>query len=244
MFCISCGSALPDNALFCPVCGTKVTGEAKPKASHLRTMRCTSCGSNNLKKMPSGGYRCEHCGTEFYTDGKDTGGDAEAQEAKVAVLLSEAAAYAEKKDYQNEVQTLAKAMELAPEDNLVLLMLGRAYSRLGLCEKALEYYRKAEELYPDDPIVYVNIGSALFRLGHYAEAKEQYEKGIALIESDPMSACAEDTAVAYGSYALCIGKLGDKRSAKKYLSIAKEKGYDRESIDTICKQLHLNRYMI
>ena len=39
-------------------------------------------------------------------------------------------------------------------------------------------------------------------------------------------------------------KLGDKKNAKKYLSIAKEKGYSKDSIDTICRELHLFRFLI
>ena len=135
-------------------------------------------------------------------------------------------------------------MELAPENDFVLLRLGRAYWRLGSIEKALEYYHMAEELYPNDPTVYTNIGSAYFKLGHYAEANAQYEKAVAIIASDPMSACAEDIAVAYGNYAYCLGKLGDMKNAKKYLSIAKEKGYSKDSIDTICRELHLFRFLI
>ena len=91
---------------------------------------------------------------------------------------------------------------------------------------------------------YTNIGSAYFKLGHYAEANAQYEKAVAIIASDPMSACAEDIAVAYGNYAYCLGKLGDMKNAKKYLSIAKEKGYSKDSIDTICRELHLFRFLI
>ena len=244
MYCKSCGAALPDNAAFCPACGAKVTETGKPEKSPLRSLRCTSCGSGNLKRIHPGEYRCEHWGTVFYTDGQDIGADREALDAKVAVLLSEASAFADKKDYHNEIQTLSKAMELAPENDFVLLRLGRAYWRLGSIEKALEYYHMAEELYPNDPTVYTNIGSAYFKLGHYAEANAQYEKAVAIIASDPMSACAEDIAVAYGNYAYCLGKLGDMKNAKKYLSIAKEKGYSKDSIDTICRELHLFRFLI
>ena len=244
MYCMFCGTLLPDKALFCPACGAKLTGETKREESELRPVRCTSCGSGELKKVRAGEYRCTHCGTLFYTDGRRPGEEDEARDVKVAVLLSEAQAHAEKGDYQNELRTLAKAMELDPENDTVLLRLGRAYWRLGSVDKTLEYFRRAEELYPGDPVVYVNIGSAFLKLGQYAEAKEQYERGIAIIEADPRSACAEDTAIAYGNYALCVGRLGDKKSAKKYLSLAKEKGYSRESIDTICRQLHLNRYGI
>lgn len=244
MFCISCGSALPENATFCPVCGKKVTWEAKQEDSKLHQIRCSYCGSSNVIKTRAGEYRCEHCGTKFFTEGQKSGEEEEARDADVAVLVSEAQAYADKKDYRNELLTLAKAMKLDPENNTVLLRLGRAYWRLNLPDKALEYYRIAEELYPDDPIVYSNIGAAYIRLGHYAEAKVQYEKGMSIIESNPMSACADDIAITYGNYALCIGMLGDKKGAKEYLSIAKEKGYSQESINSVCRQLHLNRFTI
>ena len=59
-----------------------------------------------------------------------------------------------------------------------------------------------------------------------------------------MSACAEDIAITYGNYALCIGKLGDKDGAKEYLTLAKEKGYSKDSINSVCKQVHLNRFTI
>ncbi len=244
MFCVSCGAVLPEHAAFCPGCGAKVAGEGKPEKSHLHSMKCTSCGSSDLKRVYRGKYRCEHCGTILYTDEQNTGEDQEAAAAQAAVLLSEASAFAEKKDYQNELQTLIKAVKLAPEDDTVLLRLGRAYWRLGSLEKAMEYYRIAEDLYPNDPSVYNNIGSNYFKSGHYAQAKEQYEKAVAIIVSDPLSASAEDTAVTYGNYAYCLGKLGDRKNAKKYLSIAKEKGYSKDSIDTICRDLHLFRFLL
>ena len=207
-------------------------------------MICISCGSSNFKKIRRGEYQCEYCGAMLCTDGQKPGEDHEAADAETAVLLSEAQAFAERKDYREELKTLAKAMALSPKNNTVLLRLGRAYWRLDLPDKALEYYRKAEELYPDDPIVYVNIASAFMKQGHYEEAKAQCEKGIAIIESDPMSASADDIAIAYGNYALCLGRLGDKEGAKKYLSVAKKKGYSKESVNTICRQLHLNRFQI
>ena len=244
MFCRFCGAALSDDAAFCHSCGAKVSGGEGSEKGLLRSMRCTACGSGSLKRIRAGEYRCEHCGTMFHTDAQSSGENHEAVDAKVSILLSEASACAEKKDYHHELQALTEAMALSPEDNTVLLRLGRAHWRLGSLEKAMEIYRAAEALYPDDPTVYINIGSVFFKSGHFAEANAQYEKAIAIIASNPMSACAEDIAVAYGNYAYCLGKLGDKKNAKKYLSLAKEKGYSKESINTICKDLHLNRFLI
>ena len=244
MFCMSCGAALPDGAAFCPACGAKLTPEADPAAPRLHALRCTACGSGSLRKLRRGEYRCEHCGVSFYADGQDPGSDLEARDADLAVLLSEAAAFAEKKDYKGELRTLVKALEIAPEDNTVLLRLGRAYWRLGSNEKALEYYRAAEKLYPEDPVVYINIGSVYFKLGQYTQAKAQYEKAVEMLRSDPTSACSEDIGIAFGNYAFCLGKLGDRKNAKKYLSLAKENGYSKASIDTICRELHLLRFLI
>lgn len=244
MYCIFCGAALPENAAFCHACGAEVTGGGEPEKVHLYSMRCSACGSGALKKIHIGEYRCEHCGTVLYTREQHSAADQEALDAKVAVLLSEAAAFEEKKDYDSQLQTLIKAAELAPENNTVLLRLGRAYWQIGSFEKAMEYYRIAEALYPNDPTVYNNIGSTFFKSGRYAEAYEQYKKAIAIVDSDSLSACAEDIAVFYGNYAYSLGKLGDKKNAKKYLSIAKEKGYSKESINRICEDLHLLRILI
>lgn len=223
MYCMSCGAALPENSAFCYACGAAVTDGKEPKKAHLYSMSCSACGSGDHRKIRFGEYRCEHCGTVLHTGEQNSAVDQEAADAKVAVLLSEASAFEEQKDYKSQLQTLIKAVELAPENNTVLLRLGRAYWQLGPFEKAMEYYRIAEEMYPNDPTVYNNNGSTFFKSGRYAEAYAQYEKAIAIIDADPLSACAEDIAVFYGNYAYSLGKLGDKKNAKKYLSIAKKK---------------------
>ncbi len=247
MFCISCGKMLPDNALFCPACGTRV-GQTSPSVppqadvSPLLTLKCTSCGSSNLKRLRAGEYRCEHCGTSFFS--KEQSDREEDSDARLVSLLDKAEAYAEKGELQSEHKALATAYSLAPENNDVLLRYGRSYIKLGFPQKAMEYFRKAEALFPEDPVVYVNIGTALLKEGHFAEAKQQYEKGLSIIEADPSSASVGDAAVAYGNYALCVGRLGDRKTARKYLSIAKEKGYRSASIDWICRELHIPRFLI
>ena len=100
MFCIHCGSALPEDAAFCPVCGKKVMGKAEPESLRMYPGKCTSCGGTVLKKIRAGEYQCEYCGMMLFFDEQNDGEDQEAIDAKVALLLSEASAYAKKKDYQ------------------------------------------------------------------------------------------------------------------------------------------------
>ena len=232
---------------FCSACGTRVEQKSPsvhPQAdeSSLFTLKCTSCGSNRLKRLRAGEYLCEHCGTSFFT--KEQRDWEEDSDTTLVALLDKAESYAEKDELQSEHNALATAYSVAPENKDVLLRYGRSYIKLGFPQKAMEYFRKAEALFPNDPIVYGNIGTALLKQGHFAEAKQQYEKCLSIIEEDPSSASVGDVAVSYGNYALCVGRLGDKKSARKYLSIAKEKGYRSASIDWICKELHIPRFLI
>ena len=244
MFCKKCGYVLSETDEFCPVCGTKIDSEKPLNAPVLHPWQCVSCGSNDIRELKAGVFQCAHCNTMFSMEERAEQNDETSEETEVALLLAEAERYAGKTDIRKEIQTLLKALAIDPENNDVLLRLGRAYWKVDLTEKALEYYRKAEALYPEDPIVYSNIAAAYLKQRKNSEAKEQYEKSIAMIEADPFSAVPSDIAVVYGNYALCLGRLGDRKNARKYLSIAKAKGYSPESIRTICQELNLNRFLL
>jgi len=217
-------------------------GEDQPEKESRSERRilpaaCTSCGSSSLIKVRDGEYICEYCGGRFFVDEPDR--DEEEADADLAGIFEKADEYERRDDYKNELRTLAKGLDIAPDNCTLMLKVGRAYWRLGFIKKAEEYYRKAEELDPDDPIVYVNFGALYLSQEQYKLAKPLFEKGIAIIEADPLSASPGDTAVTYGNYALCIGKLGDREGAKHYLEIAREKGYSRSSADNVKKKLRL-----
>ncbi len=244
MFCIYCGTRLPDNAAFCPACGAKVAvvkvaEKTRPSGAGLRAAVCAACGSGNLRRIAKGEYLCEHCGSRFYTEEPDDVMSPEEKQAKLLVLFSEANSHAGKGDYQEELRTLSKGLELLPQDCTLLLKLGRACSRLGLIQEALEYYRQAEQANPDDPIVYVNQAVIYLNQDMPAEARPLLEKALAMIDADPLSASAGDVAVTCGNYALCIGKLGDLAGARKYLRMAKAKGYSSSSVDYVCRTLKI-----
>ena len=245
MFCIHCGNRLPDGAAFCPACGARTGEEGQSEKNRTpetaeQDLVCTACGSHRLKRIRRGQYLCEYCGSRIYTEEADTGKSDEARDAELMALFTEAAAYEEKDDIRTELQVLARGLAIAPDNGTLMLKLGRAYWRLGDLPKAREYYQRAGELNPEDPIVFINIGTLYLTQGQYAQARPQYERGLAIMEADPLSATANDIAVAYGNYALCLGELGDKSRAKEYLKIAKEKGYSQESINNICARLRLN----
>ncbi len=235
MFCMHCGTALPEGAAFCPACGaeTGIPGSTPP-------VICASCGSRALKRVRKGEYVCEFCGSRSYGSGEGEPKSPEAAEAELAALFAEASEYEQRDDIPAELRILVKGLDFAPENCSLLLKLGRAYWRLGQNRKALEYYRKAEQADPADPIVCVNTGNVWLVQGKYAKAKALYEKGLAIIEADPLSASPNDVAVSYGNYGNCLGKMGDLKGARKYLAVAKAKGYDPQSLANVCRQLGID----
>ncbi|MBQ6360280.1 MAG: zinc ribbon domain-containing protein [Lachnospiraceae bacterium] len=242
MFCIYCGTRIPDDAVFCPVCGAKAAvikaGEKKKPAEMLAVV-CASCGSGQLKRIGRGEYLCEHCGSRFFAQEPENFTDSEKEKAELLALFAEAEKHADKGDYRAELIALSKGLKLAPEDGTLLLKLGRACMRLGFIQEAMEYYRKAEEVCPDDPIVYVNQAVLYQKQDMAAEARPLLEKALAMIEADPMSATAADVAVTFSNYALCIGTLGDTAEATKYLTMAKKKGCSDQTIEYVCKALKI-----
>lgn len=249
MFCIRCGRELPENAVFCPACGNKVTGNVfsvqnQPMKTIIHTGVCSACGSNQLKELRPGVVLCEHCGTKSYTDGRNAPEDSAITDAMVTVLLKEAEEYSANNDLKNELLSLSKALPLAPENYTVLYRLGRCYNRLDFPDKALEYFRKADALYPNDPDVTVMLGTVHMDKGKTAEAKPYYEKALSMIEENLIPAGSSEAAIAYLSYGLCLGRLGDKDSARKYFSLAKKTGYSQLGIENYCNELGLNPDMI
>ena len=235
MFCIKCGAALPNGADFCPKCGTRTgASDRTPPES------CTACGSRALKRVRRGEYLCEHCGSRYYVNGEEGIESEEEAEARLMALFVEASEYEARDDIPAELQILLKGLDIAPQNIDLLLKLGRSYWRLGQNRKAMEYFERAEASDPGNPVISIGVGSVYLTQGLYAEAKSLYEKGLSIMEADPLSATANDIAVSYGNYGYCLGKLGDRKGAKKYLSIAKKKGYNPESLANVCRQLGLN----
>lgn len=80
-----------------------------------------------------------------------------------------------------------KALELEPEQPLVLNYLGYSWVEQGAnLEKALDMIERAVELRPNDPYIIDSLGWALYQTGDYEGAVVNLEKSVELLSSDPV----------------------------------------------------------
>jgi tetratricopeptide (TPR) repeat protein len=95
--------------------------------------------------------------------------------------------YERSKQWPKAEADFKKALELNPDQPLVLNYLGYSWVDQGLnLEEAFKMLRRAVELRPNDGYVVDSLGWAHFKLGQYAEAAETLEKAIDLKPADPV----------------------------------------------------------
>jgi tetratricopeptide (TPR) repeat protein len=81
---------------------------------------------------------------------------------------------------------LRRALELEPDQPLVLNYLGYSWIDQGLhLDKALHMVERAVALRPNDGFIVDSLGWAYYRLGNYNKATENLEKAIELVPEDP-----------------------------------------------------------
>jgi Flp pilus assembly protein TadD len=95
--------------------------------------------------------------------------------------------YERSKQWPKAEADFKKALELYPEQPLVLNYLGYSWVDQGLnLEEAFKMLRRAVELRPDDGYIVDSLGWAHFKLGQYPEAARTLEKAINLKPADPV----------------------------------------------------------
>ena len=95
--------------------------------------------------------------------------------------------YERSKQWPKAEADFKKALELNPDQPLVLNYLGYSWVDQGLnLEEAFKMLRRAVELRPNDGYIVDSLGWAHFKLGQYAEATETLEKAINLKPADPV----------------------------------------------------------
>jgi tetratricopeptide (TPR) repeat protein len=88
--------------------------------------------------------------------------------------------------WQRAEQDLKHALELKPEQPLVLNYLGYSWIDRGEnLDQGVKMIEKAVELRPEDGYIVDSLGWAHYRMGDYAGAVEYLEKAIELVPQDP-----------------------------------------------------------
>ena len=112
-----------------------------------------------------------------------------------------------KKDINQALNFLDKAIILNPKNPEIYLVKGDAYMENNDGTNAIFNYKKAEELDPKSPKAKLRIGQLRFRTKNYQEAQEYYKEAL-LIDST--------YAPAYLELGVTFAKAGQNEVAKKY----------------------------
>ena len=94
--------------------------------------------------------------------------------------LALANAYNGRQDYQNTIQELKKAIELAPTFSPAYNSLGYAYRPVGDYAEAEKAFKKYIELVPNDPNPYDSYAELLMKTGRFDESIVQYRKALSI----------------------------------------------------------------
>jgi len=95
-------------------------------------------------------------------------------------------AYERAKVWNKAEPDFKKALDLYPEQPLVLNYLGYSWVDQGVhLDEAFKMLRRAVELQPEDGYIVDSLGWAHYRLGHYDEAVKFLERAIELKPGDP-----------------------------------------------------------
>jgi tetratricopeptide (TPR) repeat protein len=96
-------------------------------------------------------------------------------------------AYERVKAWDKAEADFRKALELSPEQPLVLNYLGYSLVDMGRnLEEAMGMIRKAVELRSNDGYIVDSLGWAYYRLGRYEEAVTELERAVSLRADDPV----------------------------------------------------------
>jgi tetratricopeptide (TPR) repeat protein len=88
-------------------------------------------------------------------------------------------------DYERALEEYSRALEMQPEDRVLVANRGVALLRLGRHDEALQGLNRSLQLRPDDPDTLMNKGIVLRNLGHYDEALQAYDRALKLRPDHP-----------------------------------------------------------
>ena len=87
---------------------------------------------------------------------------------------------AKKKNYIQAKQLLNEAIDMEPNNVIILNNLGTACRELGELKNAIDYYKKAIQIEPNNANAHYNLGASCYDLKQLKEAKSYLQKAIEL----------------------------------------------------------------
>ena len=138
-------------------------------------------------------------------------------------------AYERTKQWPKAEADFKKALELSPDQPLVLNYLGYSWVDMGRnLEEAMAMIQKAVELRPNDGYIVDSLGWAHYRLGQYDKAVEELERAIGLKPDDPV--INDHLGDAYW-------KTGRKLEAQFQWRHARDFGAEGEALELILRKI-------
>ena len=131
-------------------------------------------------------------GNEQFTAAAKVYGEAIGRIGKVeprhwSLFYARGIAYERSRQWKLAEQDFLKALELRPEQPLVLNYLGYSWADQGIkLDEALAMIERAVVLRPSDGYIVDSLGWILYRTGRYREAVEHLERAVELKPSDPI----------------------------------------------------------
>lgn len=167
-----------------------------------------------------------------YRSASQTTGNTQRQLTKEEIqalrnIIKLAESYAEKEEYDKELDTLLSGLSIDPENAELLNQIGRAYRHVGDYNAALDYYFRSAKADPNNLSIGSNIATAYMFLGEYEKADHYFQGEIRRLEAVHSQEAKDVLAIAYANYALCVGRMGDLNKARDYLSKAEQTGYKK-----------------
>lgn len=127
MFCVNCGTQLPEGSRFCVRCGTAIAGNtasfkksASPIGKRIVSSTCTSCGANLEINQEETIATCPFCDSTYIVDQEinNTGSNSERDskmddsEANIENLLRRARAFEEEGQLEAALDYFSKALDM------------------------------------------------------------------------------------------------------------------------------------
>ncbi|ODA67271.1 lipoprotein NlpI [Methyloligella halotolerans] len=111
----------------------------------------------------------------------------EPQEQHWSIFYSRGVCHERLKEWPKAEKDLKQALDLKPEESLVLNYLGYTWvDQKTNLKTAMDYIRKAVKLKPDDGYYVDSLGWAYYRLGNLDAAVKQLERAVELEPNDPI----------------------------------------------------------